>query len=172
MEGYVELFDYIERNKSKYLDWAARLISHPSVSAHRSGLKECAEAVAELMDDAGLRPSVHGLENSGPVVLGTLNSEAHATLLLYNHYDVQPADPVEKWTTPPFSPTVRNGKLYGRGSADNKGNIAARLAAVDALLGVLGEVPVNLKMLVEGGEEVGSPGLEGFVNRERDRLFA
>lgn len=172
MERYVELFDYIERNKSKYLDWAAQLISHPSVSAHRSGLKECAEAVAGLMDDAGLRPSVHGLENSGPVVLGTLNSEAHATLLLYNHYDVQPADPVEKWTTPPFSPTVRNGRLYGRGSADNKGNIAARLAAVDALLGVLGEVPVNLKMLVEGGEEVGSPGLEGFVNRERDRLFA
>ncbi|MCS7137663.1 MAG: M20/M25/M40 family metallo-hydrolase [Candidatus Caldarchaeum sp.] len=172
MERYGELFNYIERNKPKYLDWASRLISQPSVSAHRSGLRECAELVAELCEEAGLRTSIHEVEGGGPVVLGYLNSEAHATLMFYNHYDVQPADPVEKWTTPPFSPTVRNEKLYGRGAADNKGNIAARLAALDALTAVLGEVPVNIKMLVEGGEEVGSPGLKEFVERERDRLFA
>ncbi|MEM1946396.1 MAG: M20/M25/M40 family metallo-hydrolase [Candidatus Caldarchaeum sp.] len=172
MERYADLFNVIDRNKEKYLDWASRLISIPSVSAYKSGLHECAEAVAELIEQAGLRSRVYDNDEGGPFVLGELNTEAHATLMFYNHYDVQPAEPLEKWTSPPFTPTVRDGRLYGRGAADNKGNIAARLAAVDALLRTMGELPVNVKMLVEGGEEVGSPGLEKFVDRERDRLFA
>ncbi|MEM4189973.1 MAG: M20/M25/M40 family metallo-hydrolase [Candidatus Caldarchaeum sp.] len=172
MERYSELFTRIERNKEKYLDWVSRLVSIPSVSAHRSGLRECAEAVAELLEEVGLRPHVYENEEGGPFVLGELNTEAHATLMFYNHYDVQPAEPLEKWSSPPFTAVVRNGCLYGRGAADNKGNIAARLAAVDVLLETLGEIPVNVKMLVEGGEEVGSPGLEKFVLKQKDRLFA
>ncbi|MEM2238004.1 MAG: M20/M25/M40 family metallo-hydrolase [Candidatus Caldarchaeum sp.] len=172
MERYSELFSRIEKNKEKYLEWVSRLISIPSVSAHKSGLDECAEAVADLFERVGLRSSVYDNEAGGPIVLGELNTEAHATLMFYNHYDVQPADPLERWSSPPFTPAVRDGRLYGRGAADNKGNVAARLAAVDALLETLGEVPVNVKMLVEGGEEVGSPGLEKFVERQRNSLFA
>ncbi|MEM4408819.1 MAG: M20/M25/M40 family metallo-hydrolase, partial [Candidatus Caldarchaeum sp.] len=172
MERYSELFNRIEKNKEKYLEWASRLISIPSVSAHKSGLNECAEAVADLFEKAGLRSSVYDNEAGGPFVLGELNTEAHATLMFYNHYDVQPADPLERWSSPPFTPAVKDGCLYGRGAADNKGNIAARLAAVDALLETLGEVPVNVKMFVEGSEEVGSPGLEKFVEKQKDRLFA
>ncbi len=172
MDKYVELFEYIDRNKSRYIDWAARLISQPSVSAHRSGLRECAEVVADMLEKIGISTSLFEVKDSGPVVFGHLNSEAHATLMFYNHYDVQPAEPLEKWTIPPFTPTVKNERLYGRGAADNKGNIAARLAAIDALLSTYGELPVNVKMLIEGGEEVGSPGLKEFVEREKERLFA
>jgi len=172
MERYSELFRYIEENKGKYVDLVSQLISHPSVSAYSSGLRECADVVAELMDGAGLRARVFDNEYGPPIVFGEINAEAHATLMFYNHYDVQPAEPLEKWNTPPFAPTVLNNCLYGRGAADNKGNIAARLAALDAVLNVLGELPVNVKMIVEGGEEVGSPGLEEFVKREKDLLFA
>ncbi|MCX8200993.1 MAG: M20/M25/M40 family metallo-hydrolase [Candidatus Caldarchaeum sp.] len=173
MGKYEELFQYIERNRSRYVDWAMRLISVPSVSTYGTGLDECADLVAEMMEDVGVRAEkFSNPEGGGPIVVGTHNAEAHATLMFYNHYDVQPAEPLEKWTTPPFAPAVRGGLLYGRGAADNKGNIAARLAAVDALNNVLGEIPVNLKFFVEGGEEVGSPGLEKFAQTHRDKLFA
>jgi acetylornithine deacetylase/succinyl-diaminopimelate desuccinylase-like protein len=172
MERYSELFRHIEENRDRYVGWASRLIEQPSISAHRSGLRECASIVAEMLEGLGMRVDVFEVDGGGPVVLGTLNVEAHATLMFYNHYDVQPPDPLDRWTTPPFTPTVRDGKLYGRGAADNKGNIAARLAALDSVITTLGEAPVNIKFLIEGGEEVGSPGLEEFVRRERDRLFA
>lgn len=173
MGRYDELFKYIEENQLKYLEWAKQLISVSSVSAYRSGLEECAGLVAEMLEGLGLRAEKIPCDDGvSPVVLGTYNCEAHATLMFYNHYDVQPAEPLEKWTTPPFVPTIRDGKLYGRGAADNKGNIAARLAAVDALLNVAGELPVNLKFFIEGGEEVGSPGLEKFAENHRDKLFA
>ncbi|BAJ50897.1 peptidase M20 [Candidatus Caldarchaeum subterraneum] len=173
MVNLTPLFQHVEENREKYLEYAKRLISVPSVSTYGSGLEECADLVAEMLENHGFRvEKFSNPEGGGPILLGTINYEAHATLMFYNHYDVQPAEPLEKWTTPPFTPVVRNGKLYGRGAADNKGNIAARLAAVDALLSTLGELPVNLKFLIEGGEEVGSPGLEKFVRENRDKLFA
>lgn len=173
MEAVEELFYYIEANRGKYVEWAMRLIGVPSVSTYGNGLTECADLVAEMMENVGLRSEkLPNTEGGGPFVLGIYNAEAHATLMFYNHYDVQPAEPLEKWTSPPFTPVIRDGKLYGRGAADNKGNIAARLAAVDAVLNTFGELPVNIKFLIEGGEEVGSPGLEKFAAENRDKLFA
>ncbi|MEM3082975.1 MAG: M20/M25/M40 family metallo-hydrolase, partial [Candidatus Caldarchaeum sp.] len=168
MVNLTPLFRHVEENRDKYLEYAKRLITVPSVSTYGSGLEECADLVAEMLENHGFRVErFSNPEGGGPMLLGTMNYEAHATLMFYNHYDVQPAEPLEKWTTPPFTPAVRNGKLFGRGAADNKGNIAARLAAVEAILSTLGEMPVNLKFLIEGGEEVGSPGLEKFVRENR-----
>ncbi|GBC68443.1 N-formyl-4-amino-5-aminomethyl-2-methylpyrimidine deformylase [archaeon HR01] len=166
------LFNQIRQNGDRYLKLVETLISQPSVSATGEGLRDCARLVEGLLEDVGLRVTSYEVGGGGPIILGELNVEAHATLMFYNHYDVQPADPLDRWSSNPFQPTIKDGKIFGRGAADNKGNIAARIAAIDTLLSLLGELPVNIKFLVEGGEEIGSPGLERFVNEHSDILFA
>jgi acetylornithine deacetylase/succinyl-diaminopimelate desuccinylase-like protein len=106
------------------------------------------------------------------IVLGELAGASSKTLLFYNHYDVQPAEPLELWSSPPFEPAIRDCKIYGRGVDDNKGNLLARLAAIRALLAVRGRVPVNIRFCIEGDEEIGSPGIEAFVEKHADRLAA
>ncbi len=172
MRDYSGLYRYVDDQAGRYLDMLKTLISQPSVSATGEGLRECAGLVEELLMDVGMRVESYGVGDGGPVVLAEANAEAHATIMFYNHYDVQPPEPLERWESSPFTPSLRNGKLYGRGAADNKGNIVARLAALDAVLACLGELPVNVKFLIEGGEEVGSPGLERFVSENREKLFA
>src|SRR5690242_630326 len=94
------------------------------------------------------------------------------TVLVYGHYDVQPVDPVELWESPPFEPTIRHGELYARGSVDDKGQVLMHWAAVEALFQTAGRLPLNLKFLIEGEEEIGSPNLDAFIDRERDLLRA
>lgn len=147
----------------------------PSVStdpSHAPEVEACAGWVAERLSAAGV-DSVEVVEASGrhPIVLGEHHAASDApTLLVYGHYDVQPPDPVDAWETPPFQPTVREGRLYARGATDNKGQNHMHMKALEACDRTAGGIPVNLKIVIEGEEEVGSGHLEEFLASHRDRL--
>lgn len=167
-----EIFSYIDSNEKGFVDKVVRLCKQPSISAQDVGIEECANLLAEMMEESGLKARVLREKSMNPVVLGELNMEAHSTILFYNHYDVQPVDPVELWKTDPFSPDIRDGCIFARGAADTKGNIAARLSAIETFLNLYGEIPCNVKFLVEGEEEIGSPGLSRFVDSHKTYLRA
>jgi acetylornithine deacetylase/succinyl-diaminopimelate desuccinylase-like protein len=162
---------YLEEHLEESLEDLARLCRQPSVAAQGLGIAECADLTAELLRDGGFRAEV--LPSDGnPVVYGEADGASEKTLLFYNHYDVQPAEPLELWDSPPFEPTRREGKLYARGVGDDKGHIVSRLAAVRAIRAVAGELPCRVKFLIEGEEEVGSNNLPAFIERHRERLRA
>jgi acetylornithine deacetylase/succinyl-diaminopimelate desuccinylase-like protein len=148
-----------------------RLAAIPSVAAQGRNMPECAELVATLLRargfDAELMPT-----GGPPVVVAERGGRGDRTLLIYNHYDVQPAEPLELWTSPPFEPTRRDGKLFGRGVSDDKGHITSRLLALDALIAVTGDLPCRVTFVIEGEEEVSSVHLPEFVHAQRDRLKA
>ncbi|MDP3061937.1 MAG: M20/M25/M40 family metallo-hydrolase [Chloroflexota bacterium] len=151
----------------------ARLCAQPSVSAQKLGIEKCARLLASMMEGAGLSARVLPSPEPGyPVVYAERKGRSSKTLLFYNHYDVQPPEPLGEWVSPPFQPTERDGKLYARGVADDKGHIAARLAAIKALLKADGELPCGVKFCVEGCEEIGSPGLHRFVDEHKALLAA
>jgi len=155
-------------------DTVARLQAfcrQPSIAAQGEGMAEMAELVRQSLEQAGAEAEmVHA--GGFPVVLGRFAGKSSKTLMFYNHYDVQPPEPLELWDSPPFSAEVRDGHLYARGVADNKGNLVARLAAVEAWLAVRGELPLNILFVVEGEEEIGSTNLGTFAEEHRDRLQA
>ncbi|MCC6739763.1 MAG: M20/M25/M40 family metallo-hydrolase [Planctomycetia bacterium] len=150
-------------------DFLERYLRIPSVSAQGTGVREAVGLLLETFWELGCEARV--IETAGnPVVYAEKKtSGASKTLLVYNHYDVQPPEPFEEWISPPWVPTERGGRLYARGVADNKANLAVRLGALKALGDGL---PVNLKFTVEGEEEVGSPSLAGFVEKNRSLLAA
>ncbi len=148
------------------------LCRQPSVSAEDRALGETAELVEELLVGAGFTTRQLRAAEGPPVVYGELPGSGPYTLLLYNHYDVQPVDPLELWDTPPFEPDVRDGKIFARGVADNKGELAVRLATIRALRERDGELPVGLRWIVEGEEEVGSPHFGEIVAANRELLAA
>ena len=149
-----------------------RLCSQPSIAAQHLGMAEMAELVESLLVGAGFNTRRLCVEGAPPAIYGEQRGSSPYTLLLYNHYDVQPAEPLELWHSPPFEPTVRDGKLYARGVSDNKGEIAARLSAFRALRGTSGELPVTIRWIIEGEEEVGSPHFEAVAERYADLLRA
>lgn len=168
-----KLDDYIDSNVNRFVEDLKRLCRQPSISAQNKGVKECAELLKEMMSEVGIDVKVVPVKNGNPVVFGELKSgKAKQTLGFYNHYDVQPPEPLELWDSPPFKAEIRNGKIYARGVSDNKGNIVARLEAVRAWLDIFGELPVNLKFFIEGEEEIGSPHLEFFVKNNMNLLKA
>jgi acetylornithine deacetylase/succinyl-diaminopimelate desuccinylase-like protein len=148
------------------------LCRQPSVSAEGRALDETAELVQELLAGAGFETRQLRSDGSAPAVYGDQPGRAGFTVLLYNHYDVQPADPVELWDAPPFEPTLRDGKLFARGTADNKGELAVRLAVVRALRDDAGELPVGVRWIVEGEEEIGSTNFDEIVRRHAELLRA
>jgi acetylornithine deacetylase/succinyl-diaminopimelate desuccinylase-like protein len=148
------------------------LCRQPSVSAEDSALDETADLVEELLVGAGFTTRQLRAAEGPPAVYGELRGSGPYTLLLYNHYDVQPVDPLELWDTPPFEPDIRDGKLYARGVADNKGELAVRLATIRALRARDGGLPVGLRWIVEGEEEIGSPHFEEIVEANRELLAA
>jgi acetylornithine deacetylase/succinyl-diaminopimelate desuccinylase-like protein len=162
---------YIEAHLEETIAELARLCAQPSVSAQRLGIDECAALVAGMLQargfDAEIVPSA-----GNPVVLGATDGASERTLLCYNHYDVQPPEPLELWSSPPFELTRRDGKLFARGAADDKGEIVGRLAATDAVRAALGHLPCRVKFVIEGEEEVSSPSLPGFIEQHADRLAA
>lgn len=167
-----DIFRYIEEHQDEAIEQLIRLTRLPSVSAQGRAIRETAQAVESMLKELGFRAEVVPKWGGNAVVLGELTGVSAKTLLFYNHYDVQPAEPLELWSSPPFEPAIRDGKIYGRGVDDNKGNLVARLAAIRALLAVRGQVPVNVKFCIEGDEEIGSPGIEPFVQKFSDRLAA
>jgi len=166
-----EVFDWIDRNKDEYVEKLRTLCRQPSVSAQNLGLAETADLVEKFLSETGFTVEKFSPTKGPPVVYGELHSKAGGkTLLIYNHYDVQPVEPVELWMNPPFSATLENGKIYARGASDNKGNIVSRLLMFAAFLKVRGEVPCNIKWAIEGEEEIGGPHFHEFVSAYKNRL--
>ncbi len=165
---------FIDRHRERFRDELFDLLRIPSISgqaSHRDDVGEAASWVAAHLRDAGLEAEI--AETGGhPIVLGEWRDapEDAPTLLIYGHYDVQPPEPLEDWTSPPFEPEVRDGRIYARGAADDKGQFFMHVKALEAILEARGELPVNVVMLLEGEEEVGSPNLVPFVREHRDRL--
>jgi acetylornithine deacetylase/succinyl-diaminopimelate desuccinylase-like protein len=149
-----------------------RLIAQPSISAQNIGVRECADLFVALLQDAGCTARMMPTPAHPVIFAEWLGAPGRPTVLIYGHYDVQPPDPLDEWLSPPFEPTVRDGKLFGRGAGDNKGQIFAQIAAARAWLDVAGALPVNVKLLIEGEEETGSPHLRSFVEQHRDLLAA
>ena len=150
------------------------LIRQPSVSAKRIGLVECANLVAGMMQKAGISSEVLYLDDRDvpPIVYGEVKSKANSnmTLLFYNHYDVQPEEPLELWEDEPFSGKIKGDRIYGRGSADDKGELITRIKAVEYYLKTTGDVPCNIKFMVEGEEEIGSVHVEQYLQKYREKL--
>ena len=151
-------------------DALARLVAVPSVAAEGRGIAEAAALVRELLEAEGMRAELHATPGA-PVVYGE-KPGAGPTVLFYNHYDVQPADPLALWESDPFTLTERGGELYGRGAADDKGELVSRLAALRWFREKHGGLPFGVKFVVEGEEEVGSPNLAAYVEANRERLRA
>jgi acetylornithine deacetylase/succinyl-diaminopimelate desuccinylase-like protein len=149
-----------------------RFVAQPSISAQNVGMVEAVRLTAEMLAGAGFQVQILPTDGPYPVIFGHQRGASENTLLFYDHYDVQPPEPLNLWDSPPFEPTIREDKLYGRGVSDNKANIVSRLAAIRALREVYGTLPVSVKFVIEGEEEVGSPNLPAFVERHRDLLAA
>jgi acetylornithine deacetylase/succinyl-diaminopimelate desuccinylase-like protein len=161
----------IDRQFEESLAQLKRLCAQPSIAAQGTGMQACAEMVAGMLAQRGFE--VQLLPTAGaPVVFGERPGVSDRTLLFYNHYDVQPPEPLEPWQTPPFEPSIRDGRLFARGVSDDKGHIICRLAALDALLAVEGQLPCRIKFLVEGEEEIASVHLPEFVRSHADLLAA
>ncbi len=168
-----EILANIDQNKDKFVEKLRTLCKQPSVSAQNLGMNETAELVKRFLKEGGFTVESFSPTHGPPVVFGEISSKSGGkTLLLYNHYDVQPVEPVELWTRPPFSAAMDDGRIYARGASDNKGNIVSRLMAIDALLNVTGDVPCNIKWVIEGEEEIGSPHFAEFIAQYRSRLTA
>ncbi len=168
------VIDFINTNRDRFLNELVQYLAIPSVSSlpeHRDDMRRCAEWTAGQLRDIGLQ-NVHLAETPGhPVVYGEwLGAPGATTMLIYGHYDVQPVDPVDQWTTPPFEATVRDGDLYARGAADDKGQVFMHIKALEAHMKQNGRLPVNVKVMIEGEEEVGSENLDDFIRAERERL--
>ncbi|GLU29133.1 dipeptidase [Brucella sp. NBRC 12950] len=150
-------------------------ISIPSVSANIANLPDMRKAaawVADRLKNAGISNAAILEAGDHPIVFGSWMGAGpgRPTVLIYGHYDVQPAEPFEQWTTPPFDPQVREGRIYGRGATDDKGNMLAPILTVEAMLQSDGRLPVNVKFLFEGQEEIGSPDMPGFVAENAELL--
>src|SRR5215471_13825036 len=150
-----------------------KLVSQPSVSARKEGIEECATLVEDMLKGEGATTKVLRADGAAPLVFGEIKSgRGQKTLLFYNHYDVQPEEPLELWNSPPFKPEVRDGKIYGRGASDDKGELVSRLKIVETFLKTAGDLPCNVKFCFEGEEETGSVNLEEYVNRNQELFNA
>jgi acetylornithine deacetylase/succinyl-diaminopimelate desuccinylase-like protein len=167
-----DVFEYIDKHADRFIDELCALLRQPSISAQRVGVDECARLVSRFMSDAGAGARL--MPTPGyPVVYGEVSAPGSVrTALIYGHYDVQPPEPLELWDSPPFEPSIRNGRIYARGVGDNKGQMFAHLKAMEAVLRTRGRLPIGVKFCYEGEEEIGSSHLEGFVREHRELLRA
>jgi acetylornithine deacetylase/succinyl-diaminopimelate desuccinylase-like protein len=167
-----DVFTYVDEHRQEFLDRLIAYLRMPSISAHGLGIAEVAAYIADVMNRIGLAARI--MPTAGwPMVLAERNDAPGApTVILYGHYDVQPPDPLEEWLSPPFEPTIRDGRLYARGVGDNKGQHFAQILALESLLACRGALPCNVKVLLEGEEEIGSPQMPVFARAHRDDLKA
>src|SRR5579862_7628906 len=158
-----DIFAYVDQHEQAFLTRLIDYLRRPSISAYGEEIGEVAEYIAGVMREIGL--DVRIMPTAGwPMVFGEYRARADApTVLLYGHYDVQPPDPLEEWISPPFEPAIRDGNLYARGAADDKGQLFILMEAVARSLRENGSLPVNVKFLIEGEEESGGEHLEQYV---------
>ncbi len=171
-----EILSYIQANKERYFAELKELLAIPSISTNSENVQDmqrCAQWVANHMSTIGLQ-NVQLFPTAGhPIVYGEwLGAPGQPTVLIYGHYDVQPVEPLELWTSPPFEASVRENRLYARGAADDKGQVYIHLKGIEAFFKVKGTLPVNIKLLIEGEEEIGSSNLDAFVKEHKDLLAA
>lgn len=166
------VFAYVESEESRFVEELRELIRQPSISTQNKGVKECAELIRKMMERVGIEAQIIPTPGQ-PVVFGYLCSpNASKTLLIYNHYDVQPAEPIEAWEFPPFEAALVEDRIVGRGATDSKGNLLSHLKAVEAFRATVGFAPVNIKFVFDGEEENGSPNLPEFFDQHREMLAA
>ena len=165
---------YLQTHQDDYLAQLSEFLSIPSISSlpeHKGDVRRAAEWVAARLTSAGIEEA-RVMETSGhPVVYGQwLHQPDKPTIMVYGHFDVQPVDPLDLWDAPPFEPAIKDGRIYARGASDDKGNMLIPIIVAEALLKTSGRLPVNLKFLFEGTEEVGSPPIPEFVAEHKDLL--
>ena len=168
------VIDFINTSRDRYLEELKQYLAIPSVSAlpeHNEDMRRCAAWTADQMQAIGLQ-NVRVIDTAGhPVVYGDwLNAPGAPTVLFYGHYDVQPVDPVDQWISPPFEGTVRDNELFARGATDDKGQLFMHLKALEAYLRQDGRLPINVRAIFEGEEEIGSPNLDQFIREHKDEL--
>ncbi|MGL4241785.1 MAG: M20/M25/M40 family metallo-hydrolase [Beijerinckiaceae bacterium] len=163
---------HIDAHRDSYVARVMDYVRHPSISAQDIGIDEVGALLTDMLTRLGLDAQSIPTQRH-PMILGRWDKRPGApTVLLYGHYDVQPPEPLELWHSPPFEPTIRNGRIYARGIGDNKGQHFAQLMAIEAHLAVAGTLPCNVAVLLEGEEEIGSPHIADFVREHRDKLKA
>ncbi|WP_142826948.1 M20/M25/M40 family metallo-hydrolase [Planococcus soli] len=164
--------EFIEENREMYIKWLTEFCKIPSVAAQNRGMEDAVSYLDDLFQEAfSLTPEK--LPTAGfPVVYAELEGRSDKILSFYNHYDVQPEDPIELWNSPPFEPEIREGKIFARGVADNKGNLVARIAAIHAIKQLGMELPVDIKFIFEGEEEIGSLNLPAFAKSHAEKIHA
>ncbi|GAC1398925.1 MAG: M20/M25/M40 family metallo-hydrolase [Chloroflexota bacterium] len=172
MHDLSDVFSYVDKHRDVFLDRLIEYVSRPSISAHGIGIAETAEFLAHTLHGLGLDTRIIPTAGWPVVIANKAGPQGSPTVLLYGHYDVQPPDPLEGWESPPFEPAIRNGRLYGRGVADNKGQHFAQILALESLLACRGELPCTVTVMLEGEEEVGSPQMPAFVRDHRDDVMA
>ena len=172
MTSFAQFDAFVRAREREYIDELKVLIRQPTVSAQGIGIPETARIVLDRTKKrGGIAAEALTVDGGPPTIVGE-TGRGDRTLLIYNHYDVQPPDPLDEWDTPPFEPTERGGYLFGRGVSDNKGNLLARLQAIEAYRATIGELPLRIRVLYEGEEESGSAHLAAFVARHGERLRA
>ncbi|MBK7455655.1 MAG: M20/M25/M40 family metallo-hydrolase [Anaerolineales bacterium] len=171
MDDFKKIDAYLYKNFNKSVAELSRYVAQPSISAQNIGLKECAQLVKEMLMARGFKARVMDTDGA-PVVFAERQGKSDKTLLIYNHYDVQPPEPLELWDSPPFEPSLREDKLYGRGVSDDKSHLTARLFAIDAILENDGDLPCNIKFIIEGEEETSSVHLHDFIKENLGLLKA
>lgn len=166
-----KVHSHIDTKLPQYLQALKQLVAQPSISAQNIGVVECAHLLQSIMEDNGIKSQLYETPRH-PLIYGEVkSSKPNAfTLLFYGHYDVQPPEPLEEWKSPPFEPTIREGRLYGRGVADNKGQLLAHIFALSSYVKTMGSLPITIKFLFEGEEESGSPHISSFVKENKDLL--
>jgi acetylornithine deacetylase/succinyl-diaminopimelate desuccinylase-like protein len=172
VEGLDQVFAHIAAHEDEFVRRVMDYVRHPSISAHDVGIREVANLLVGMLTNLGLEAEALPTAKH-PMVLARWEKKPGApTVILYGHYDVQPPDPLEEWVSPPFEPTIRDGRIWARGIGDNKGQHFAQVLAIESHLAVHGELPCNVIVLLEGEEEIGSPHIAEFVETHRERLKA
>lgn len=172
---FSDVFQKIDTNLHRYVRELKELLAIPSVSTyshHRGDVRRAGEWVLNHCKRIGLDAQLHDTAGHPVITASRCHHPSRPTLLIYGHYDVQPAEPEEEWSTAPFQPTVRDGFIYARGASDDKGQFFTYLKALEVVLAARGDLPINVKLLVEGEEEIGSPHLGAFLNKHRQQLKA
>lgn len=160
---------YVEANSERFIAELQEVCKQPSVAAQNWGVQEMAELVLARLRKLGAEARLIEVEGAPPVVYGRIG-QGKRTLMIYNHYDVQPPEPLDEWDSEPFAAEIRDGKVFARGVADNKGNIMARVQAIEAWLATRGNLPLEIRFVIEGEEEIGSVHLDQFVEENRGLL--